>query len=534
MSRIAALARANDEEQSGFGIIGDLTESMQQRVGQMRKAVEGIGMLAMNARIEAENIGSAGLEFAGFTSEIGQTLRMAQSSLNQFTGELTGVGNHLHLAAASQAALAQQQAAASRSVSDRLAASIEAITDRGMHAVAAASDVARKSRQVGRNISDAVMALQIGDITRQRLEHVEYALRIVAQITAPAGSGGQTGHASWSALTDGQRDALVNLCARLLSAQLQDAADEFDREVRQILASVQELAADAQEILRLGNAAAGASGAPAGASCTPAGASCNKSGTFLGVVEQQVAEVSSLLDGLRIARRGADAVAMAVSEATTRLVSHTGTLNSLEEDIRFMGLNTSLKSGRLGVIGRPLMVIAQELRIYSNRIATEVGAVASNLDRVGLATACFSKNDQDKKAMDIEAVAGLMADSVTRLGVAGHSLADALATLARDTSGVAGLLRDTVARAIVHEELAAVLRQAADELSRGTTDRGTAELQTPETERVMGMFMDSYTMDRERIVHGRFSNGLPGATRDAARPPALRPDTPAELEDVLF
>ena len=34
-----------------------------------------------------------------------------------------------------------------------------------------------------------------------------------------------------------------------------------------------------------------------------------------------------------------------------------------------MGLNTTLKCGRLGDLGRPLSIIAQELRVYANQIA---------------------------------------------------------------------------------------------------------------------------------------------------------------------
>ena len=95
-----------------------------------------------------------------------------------------------------------------------------------------------------------------------------------------------------------------------------------------------------------------------------------------------MAEVSALLDDATGARREADAVVVSVSQATGRLVGHTSTLRSLEEDIRIMGLNMSLKCGRLGTIGLPLMVIAQELRAYSSHIATESGAVTVHLDRM--------------------------------------------------------------------------------------------------------------------------------------------------------
>jgi hypothetical protein len=530
MARFIALARVHDDGRAAFTHLAALTSRIQQRVGQIGKAVDGIGMLAINARIEAVNIGNADLDLAAFTTEISRTLQLAQGSLEQFTGELGGVGNHVRLAAASQLVLAQHQAEAIRSIPVRLTASIDAITDRGNRAVAAALAVAQKSRQVGQSISDAVMALQVGDTTRQRLEHVETALGIVTRILTPpddakpaepkwtgpkwagpkwtgpkwtgpkpdapkwAGPGGD-----WSALSGPQRHALAALCGGLLSAQLLDAADEFDDKMREILSSIQALAAESEDILRLG--------------ATAAGAPDDRRGTFLNHVEAQVAEVGVLLEGLATARQQADGVAASVSEATTRLVSHTTTLTWLEEDIRIMGLNTSLKCGRLGTVGRPLMVIAQELRSYAARIAAEASAITTDLAALVEAAGSLSGGRQAESMADIADITAIMADSVAHLGTAGERLADALATLARDTEGVATKLRDTVARATTHEELSRIVRQAAADLGSTLADSlWEDDIVAPEADHMMALVMRLYTMERERIVHGRHARLRPGAT----------------------
>ena len=174
MSSVTALAHAGDGERDALVQLADLTTRIQQRIVRADKAVKGIGVLAINFRIEAVSIDDTGLDFASFTTEIGRTLRLAQDSLGQFTSELGGVGTNLRAAAASQLALAQRQSAAIASITARLAASVDAIAGRAKHAVAAAVSVAHKSQQVGQRISAAVMALQIGDSTRQRLEHIEF------------------------------------------------------------------------------------------------------------------------------------------------------------------------------------------------------------------------------------------------------------------------------------------------------------------------------------------------------------------------
>ena len=518
-SRIAAVGDAPLSERDAITQLATLTVKLQQRVTLMEKAVGGIKMLAVNARIEAASIGEVGLDFIDFANEIGRTLRLAQISLEHLTHELSRIGNDLRGAAISQANLARVQSAAVLSIPVRLETSIGAIKDRGRRAVAAASAVTQKTRQVGHRISSAVAALQIGDTTRQRLEHVEYALRLADEILASGRGAAPAGPSDWASLTDAQRRDLATLCWRLEAAQLVDTADEFEHEVRRITASIQDLARDAQDILGLGTTAAGASN--------------DRGGTFVGEVEDQVAEVGGLLDGLERAKQEADHVAASVSSATTRLVDHTGTLKFLEGDIRIMGLNTSLKCGRLGTVGRPLMVIAQELRAYANQIASDANAVAINLDKMIQVAGSLSGDSQRDNALDAAGVGVMMTDCVARLESTGESLANALVTLAQDTDGVSTLLLNTVARTSHHEELGSVLRQAAADLMTAVADAGGSDAgATAEADRLLDLIVRSYTMDRERKVYSQSSNGRPIPLTTNA--PTIGSAGAPDLDDPFF
>jgi hypothetical protein len=136
----------------------------------------------------------------------------------------------------------------------------------------------------------------------------------------------------------------------------------------------------------------------------------------------------------------------------------------------------------------------------------------------------------------------IMADSVAHLGAAGERLADALATLAQDTEGVATLLRATVARATAHEELSRILREAAANLGATPQDGfWKNDIVAQEADRMMGLVMRLYTMERERIVHGRHwgrhaprdAGERSGATAPVV-PAAPEREAAADLEDVFF
>ncbi|HTI81119.1 MAG TPA: hypothetical protein VL614_11790 [Acetobacteraceae bacterium] len=347
------------------------------------------------------------------------------------------------------------------------------------------------------------MALQSGDTTRQRLEHVEFALTVLTDILCPGGMA----PTDWTGLTAPQRAGLGALGCQLQAEQLQDTASQFASEMRTLVSSFQDLASDTQEIRRLGN--------------TAAGASDDRRDTFLGEVEGQIAEVHALIGELETADHLADGVAASVTGAAERLVGYTGTLRLLEEDIRLMGLNTTLKCGRIGASSRPLIAIAQELRLYACQIATESAAVATCLDTVIAVAATFRRDTPTEEPARLATISRSMTRSAEQLQETGRGLAEALLALQRDSDGVAGLLRKTIGCTDAHGDLGHVLTRAIATLRAAGADQVAAD--SREAARMLALFAGRYTMDRERAVHARCS-GAPA--QDVAQADIL--------EDCLF
>ncbi|MDG3439624.1 chemotaxis protein [Nitrospirillum amazonense] len=497
-------------EAGSFRTLTALVTAITGRLARMDKSIKGVGMLATNAKIAAAVIGDTSAEFMNFATEIRRTLGLAQASLDQFAAELAGVGRHLQAAAADQSALDARQATAIRTVPQRLAHSIGTVVDRGGRAGAIAATVGQRSQDIAKRIGLAVMALQVGDITRQRMEHVDYALGLVSEMAAQAGPRQPDG-----APTPDDVATTTGFCCRLQAAQLDDTADELAQEIGQILTSLRDLARDARDILNLGHDAFGASG--------------SQQGTFVGELEGEVAEVDALLQGYGAARRQADEVAASVSEATTRLASQIGTMRALEADIRIMGLNTSLRCGRLGTVGRPLSIIAQELRLYANEIAVEANGVMGELDQIAAIAASLSGQARDTSAADTAAMADIMARSIARLGTAGQNLAAALQTLERDGETVVDLLQETVDRAAAHGEMGQVLRQAAADLALLAPGPHLGNVPA-RAEPLIAQMARSYTMARERQVLDRFAPGKNQAPAAVPGPAATADD----LEDIFF
>jgi hypothetical protein len=520
-TRVSAVAKAMGSELGPFGTLTELTGTIQARVAHMGKAVQGVGMLATNAKIAAAHIGDSSEDFISFATEINRTLRLAQTSLDEFAAELAGVGGRLQGAIASQSAIEAQQSKAVSAIPLRLAQSLDTLAARSDKAAATAKAVGEGSQHVGKCIGDVVMALQIGDITRQRIEHVDYGLGLLDEVLGPMAGQRQAGQGEWPLLTDVQHQALLSFCYRLQSAQLADTAEEFDHEIRGVLASLQALAADAREILRLGTDTFGGSG--------------QRHGTFLGDLREEVGEVEALLTGFRMARERAEEVAASVSDATTRLMGHISTVRSLEADIRIMGLNTTLKCGRLGVVGRPLAIIAQELRLYANEIEADASEVMTALDQIVTIAGEVTVRARDGRTADIESIAAIMTRSLSQLGDGEQRQTDAFATLGRDGRTVAALLQDVVGRTAVQEEIAGVLRQAAADLAGIAPVSGNAlEDASPQANRLIELFQQSYTMNRERTVLAHHAPGRSPQTGAAGALPQAATAAASDIDDIFF
>jgi hypothetical protein len=66
-------------------------------------------------------------------------------------------------------------------LADRLIANLDEVTRRRQEAAEGGAETGRLSRQIANRIAIAVSALQLGDMTRQRVEHVEAALQTRAR-----------------------------------------------------------------------------------------------------------------------------------------------------------------------------------------------------------------------------------------------------------------------------------------------------------------------------------------------------------------
>ena len=368
--------------------------------------------------------------------------------------------------------------------------------------------VAARAQDVAAHVSSAIMALQLGDITRQRIEHVQAALGTLRQLPTT------TDENPFSGLSEAVQEALVAAGCRLVGDQLLDTAAELDEAAEQVDQRLAGLAGDAQEIGRLGDQAHAAAGA------------ANQ--TFLTGLHADVRRTQDLFDSLRTAYEDADARTASVLETANRLVGHMATIRAVEADIHIMGLNTTLKCGRLGSAGRALGVIAQELRRCGNDTAAQAEAVATELGQLVSLAGAVADSRQVHDNATTDTVAQEMVIALGRLESTG--LSEALATLQRDGVSVAELLGSTATDFVVRHEIGEVLRRSAAEIASIAEQRNDCGADAAEPKgRLLALVSRAYTMPRERKIHARHGELANNMAADA---PSSTDDI--ALADMLF
>jgi Asp-tRNA(Asn)/Glu-tRNA(Gln) amidotransferase C subunit len=493
---VAVLSGPQGERPETLSGMMALTRSITQHICDAVEALKPASVLAINAKIEAARLGTAGADFIEFSTEINRSLNAARATLGQVDSKTANLRYQLQAVYDQDVELSRRKGEAVRHVPTRIATSVSAIAARGSEAASVAAAVARQSEHISRQVSASVMALQIGDATRQRAEHVQFALGLALRIATSAVPGVSEDVMALAALPETRRRALLAACCELQAIQLVDAAEELGRDARQILASLRGLAVNAHDIARIG-------GELYGADCGDR--------NFLHDLEEGVAGARALLEDVRGARDFTDQVVSSATESAGELVGTIGTVRSIESDVRHLALNAFLKCGRLGQQGRTLSIIAEELRVCADRTAAETGTVATNLeDLLGLA-----KQLAERGATDVDVDATAMARSMTgaaqRLSVSGQRVSASLETLRRESDLAAQLLDTTASQITVHEEVGSVLRRGAATLTALAEElKRNAEGSPEDLESFLAAIFSQYTMSRERDIHKEFQSLMYG------------------------
>jgi hypothetical protein len=506
---LKSLPDSLDARRRRVGELVRFSDGLGGRIAEMRQHLAYLRVFAINIKITSGGIAAAGPEFAIFAQEIYDCIEMGGAQLDALANDLTSLDQTLRGALAHEQALARSCANLLPAVPDALTDSAAAIAEHHRRIASVAVSVAALARDVQKKVGGGLAALQIGDITRQRIEHVQAGLRFLDEASEIA------------ALAPEPRQRAQAFVHRLLGAQLAAMAEDFHREVARIGHSVVGMAADATELLRLRDLASGQG--PGGLD----GAETN----FLRDLEGNVGQALGLVGDMTAGERAAETVSRSAAVSARELTERIAGIQNIRADVQMMALNTTLKCSRIGETGKPLGVIAVELRQHAIHLEKSAAQTTSSLEGLFDAAEALGQGEVSQGDGRAAAAAAVLSGAVARIGKAGDGVDSALTAAARQGADVVDMLRRAAERFDFHKQIGSVLDAAANQLLDAA---GEDEIPTADLAHALRPLLDrlarQYTMAQEREVHRALTEDLVGPEVQA--PPAVA--ATEDEDDVLF
>lgn len=501
---LARLPHLQRDRQGDLETIGSATKALRDHVAQVQRTLSFLRICGLNIKVAA----AGAEEFSGFAEIMFVQLDLGAEQLAGFEREAARLLVEVTNMAKAEKLLASECAHVIPHVPIKLADDALALQQYQGETAALAGRIAEVARMIRAKLATALGAIQIGDITRQRLEHVADGIQTLAQTLAAFVEQ----HPDIAPATI---EAVEGRIVALLAAQVEDTTADFLHEARSLSRSLRGIAPDASRLLALkGDTTPEADGE-----------------SFLLRLEQDIAGIDSVTSQLREAEEQTDRLGGATSVIAEQLARRLDVVRHVQSDVEQMAWNTGLRCRRMGEDGLALAAIATEIRQFSNNLGVISGRISQTFAQLGTAAGAIrARREQDGK---IDA-GRTLAESLSSIRAGSERMQRSLGGLDGEASAMVTMLRESTDNVNCEAEIGEALATATAQLAT----LADADADLPETAATLlaelfGAIARTYTMARERDVHRRLTGDFAEQVHD--EPAAEDATTDEDLfEDALF
>ncbi|MFN7103104.1 MAG: chemotaxis protein [Pseudorhizobium sp.] len=491
--QLSKLTDLESSRQESFQVILDAQKGLRPEVARMQETLRYLRTFAVTAKITGASVP----EFSGFAEEILQRIQDGRVQVDDLSGKLEQLGKGLGPVITKGQTILQSYRGSIPAIVTSLTEGVSRISHHHLQLAAHAASVRTVAARIQTKLGSALSAMQIGDATRQRIEHCQASMRILEEALASP------------ELQDKERQQLATAVRQLVSLQLDQATADFARETRKIVATVASFGSDLDEIGALRRLMSG-----------------DEDGdNVLRALELAVEAARSAVHQVETVASEATELSRSTAATVADLAADIGMIQLVRTDIHYMALNTNLRCSRIGEDGKAINVVAAELRNFAAQLDETAERILASLR--GLETA----------AGELRAPREADAD-----GSLDHRLSGALAAI-REAAGKMenGLLRLTAQSETAEAETGAHLARLDFDAELGDVLRSCADLMGTDSGPLLFVggnaglsaighrILKLYTMAAERELHAKIFG------KDAApAAQSIAEDPDDDLMDALF
>lgn len=487
-ARLGELAESLPAESALLATIGTDTAEASSLIKPLFKHIQMITIIARSARIEAASLDGDREGFLAFTQEAYDLGKAVQGSIEGCARDQQRLAEAVSTASGRQKDFESRYRGRLVAESAELGSAYAGLRDQRGNSSQLADLAGASTLKIAEAVGSAIISLQAGDSTRQRLEHVCHGLALAR--------GAEPSLVPQDVASDDGARAI----SQLQAAQLRDAQREFGGDIGQIVHALSAILHDASGVVGHGRTLAG-----------------GKDGGFLTRINQTLAQASSLITTCESAGRSVDEALGIVEETLAKFREAIAGLAEATVDITLIGMNAGLKASHLGSRGAAFVVIANELKATADQVSAGAGRLRPVLDKIERSAAALkelrAKGDSTQLArLEPQILTALREVEAgnQRLGKLMSRLVDEGAEFERLLNSAQGLMTTLHESSATLPAIAARIEQVAG------IDEQRPQLTVQDNALLDGLFA-RYTMERERDVHREVLQKLGVASTAAAR-----------------
>ena len=480
-ARLSELAQALPAETALLETIGKSTAEASSLLKPLFKHIQMITIIARSARIEAASLEGDREGFLAFTQEAYDLGKAVQGAIEGCARDQQRLSEAVATAFGRQKEFESRYRNQLAAESAELGSAYSGLRDQRSSSSHLADLASSSTRKIAEAVGGAIISLQAGDSTRQRLEHVSHGLGLASErapslVPEPVAS------------EDGARA----IC-QLQAAQLRDAQREFGGDIDQIVRALTAILHDADSVVGHGR--------------TLVGGEDGGSSSFLTRIKQTLAHASTLIATCEGAGRSVDEALALVEDTLAKFRQAIAGLAEATVDITLIGMNAGLKASHLGSRGSAFVVIANELKATADQVSMGAGRLKPVLDAI-------ERSARELKELRVQG-------DPTQLAQLEPQILQALREVEAGNERLGKLMGRLVKEGAEFEQLMNSAQGLMTTLGDGSAalpavaarlETASAGVQTPrpaaQDEAMLDDLFARYTMERERDVHRQFLQTL--------------------------
>lgn len=467
-------------------------------ISDMHRALSYMQAFTVNIKIVAGGIDDKDGEFSIFAQDIADCIATGIDKLKRIEADVEILREKLMSAEEQGETLEHKISKLLPPLHAALGKSADAMEAHYLNVATTVESVAALARDIRQNASRILVALQIGDSTRQRIEHVQASLAAAAA------------KQEWP---DEINETVATFVYALLAAHLRGTLTDFDREVAEIDRNMAQMAANARELMKLHDMAFGG----------------NEDGrSFLQDLTDKIAEAQELVGQIEDADRAATQTGHETAHSAQGLSAKVEEIQLLKNDVQYMALNTTLKCCQIGEVGRPLSVIAIELRDHGSRMDEAAEKGLADLGRLTVSVDTgMTAEARAANASNCSTAAEALAGAAARVREARDKTEADIASIAAKGDEVLSMLELSDQRLRFRQDIGEALEGIVESVDGLCTDIQpyTDEMRVPLAD-ALAAIATRYAMVQEREIHRQFAERWELACDDV--------EHEDDLEDMLF